>query len=582
MIDRFVSRYIESDCEAHLRAEANSTSFYSAVKSWMGLQWLFLAVGLPILMTSIFFASTRAEDAWILQNILPAFILFSFLLGISLVTGRSRVAELNAAIALGVLAIVPSVKYGFVYENPDAMGHYSTAVEIARTGSVAGTAFYSEVYAPMPLMHILEAATGLTVGLPIDAVMALTLFLEHFVIFLLIVESARRMFPGIERRVIVFFALITVPVLTFFAGTTYGLLPLAMLTYVFSTTIRWKANEVLLATTLMLLTVLSHLITTVYFLIALAVYGISLLIVRRFRTPISSANISIIPVFFAIFLLWLVSIGEGFVHLLTFRPSGARPLSPVTVPFFDIVLTVLYAYARFIFSGVVALVASSVVLIRHRTTGIFLFFCSLFGAALLMGVIIGTGIYIPSVYRFASYVSMIAPYFACFLISRGKGQPWLLNTRRVRVVKVVIVAVLVVSTVAVYPLTPLYPKYDGNPVLEDNSVNTIYCLSGVNFFGSFYPLDSSPPVITTGRIFADMYSLYPEFTNLRYSIISTSLDDVTSLSELRNQMVVFDVERSGTQNLQMRTVVLPLLSGGLRDTLSVVYSNGFFYVAMAR
>ena len=597
MRDRFASLYIGSNDEANLKGEANHASFYGTVKGRMGLGLLFPVMGVPLLMISIVFASTRAQDAWILENILPAFIIFSFLLGISLFMGQSGVAELNAAIALGVLAIIPSVKYGFVYGVPDEMGHYSTGVEIARTGSLAGVTFYSQSYAPTPLMHILEAATALTLGLPVDAVMALALFLEHFVIFLLVVESARRMFPRIDRRLIVFLALITVPVLPYFGGTTYGLLPLAMLTYVFSRIIRSR-SEVLLATTLMLLMVVSHFVTTVYFLIALAGYGVSLLIVR-FGTSISTGkirksfegspffNIVTIPLFFAIFLLWLMFVGGNYfyyVHLLTFEFTGAPALSSVGVPLFDTVLTILYADARFIFSGLMVLVASSIGLIRHRKTGAFIFRWWLFASGGLMGAAVGLGYYAPQILRFASYVSMLAPYFACFLISRQKSKPWLLNTSQVRAIKVAMLAALVLSMIAVYPMSPLYPKWtDGKPVLEDGMANTIYCISGVKFLDSFFPLSSPRALMTTEteRIFADMYSLDPRFTNLDLAgVISTNLDSATSLSELRNHTVAFDVQRSGRLTLRMRTVVLPLLSGGLRDTLGLVYSNGFFYVAI--
>jgi hypothetical protein len=140
-------------------------------------------------------------------------------------------------------------------------------------------------------------------------------------------------------------------------------------------------------------------------------------------------------------------------------------------------------------------------------------------------------------------------------------------------------AALVVSMVAVYPLTPLYPKYEGKPMLEDNDVITIYCVSGVEFLGSFYDVNSGQSVITTHSIVSDMYSLYyPKFIN---SHIDNSLGDIGSLAELRNRIVVFDVEQSGIQTLRMRTLVLPLLSVGLGGTLGVVYSNGFFYVGMA-
>jgi hypothetical protein len=273
-----------------------------------------------------------------------------------------------------------------------------------------------------------------------------------------------------------------------------------------------------------------------------------------------------------------------YVRLLTFEFTGAPPLSPVSVPLFDTILTILYANARFVFSGLTVLVASSIWLIRHRNTGTFLLLWCLFASGVLMGAAVGSLYSVPQVFRFAAWLSMLAPYFACFLISRRKGKPWLLNTSQVRAVKVAMLGALVLSIVAVYPMTPLYPKWtDAKPVLEDVEANTIYCVSGVNFLASFSPVYSSRPITTTPRIFADMYSLHPKFTHLDWTgVVSTNLESVTSLSELRNQIVVFDLERSGRQTLPMRAVVLPLLSGGLRTgTLGMVYSNGSFYVAMA-
>lgn len=543
---------------------------------------------MPILLITIVFASTRAQDAWILENILPAFIVFSFLLGISLVMGQPRVAELNAAIALGVVAIIPTLKYGFVYGDSDAMGHWSTGVEIARTGSLTGVTYYSQLYFPTPLMHILEAVTGLTLGLPVDAVMVLVLFLEHFVIFLLVVESARGMFPRIERRLIVFLALVTVPVLPFVYGTTYGLLPLAMVTYAVSRTIR-RRSELLLAMTILVCMALSHFVTTVYFLIALAGYGISLLIVRRFeiRKGIEERPFFIVAIFFMIFMLWLVSVGENYVYYVNqliqeFSGfSGPPALSPVSVPLFDTVLIILYANARFIFSGLMALVASLVGLIRHRKTEAFLFYWWLFASAALIGALVGLQFAGYQMYRFAAYASMLAPYFVCFLISRRKGKPWLLNTSHVRAIKIAVLAALVLSMVAVYPMSPLYPKWtDGKPVFEDGLANTIYRISGANFVDSFYPVQSSQHLITTTLIFPVMYSLNPKFTNLAQSGVISAYLDSGHFTRLGNRIVVFDVERAGRQTLTMRTVVRPLLWRGLNDTLSLIYSNGSFYVAM--
>lgn len=579
--DRFLSRQLESDYEAHLTPEANSTFYYSAVKRWMGLGWLFPAIGVPILMISIVFASTQAEDAWVLQNILPAFIIFSLLLGVSLAVGQSRLAELNAAIALGVLAIIPSVKYGFVYDALDALGHYATAVEIARTGSLAGSTYYSEGYAGTPLMHILPAVTGLTAGLPIETVIAFTLFLEHFVIFLLVVKSAQKMFPDIEKRLIIFLAVIVLPVLPYFTGTAYGLLPVAMLTYVFST--MWRREEVLLTTTLMFSLVFSHFVTTLYFLIALAGFAFSLVIMRRFGTWRGDGRITIFPSFFTIFLVWLVYLGPNFLAVVRYLILDLFQVNPLPsaakVPFIDVVQTILYENARFVFSGLMALVASSVSIRRYRITGTFVFFWWLLVAAVLMGGTILLGYSAPNASRFASYASLVTPYFVCFLISRKKNRAWLLDASQLRLIKVAMFAALIVSMVAVYPVTPLYPKYAGEPVLEDNLVNSIYVISGVSFFSSFYAVSSFQPVVTTPRIFFQMSSLHPELTHL--DSIRDNLENVTSPTELSNQLVLFDMGRSGPETFQMRMVVLPLLSASLKDRLGVVYSNGFFYVAVA-
>jgi len=582
MRDGFACLYTGPRGEAHLIGEANPTSFYRAVKGRMGLGLLFPVMGVPILMISIVFASTRAEDTWILENIVPAFIVFSVLLGISVIMGQSRVAELDAAIALGVLAIIPSLKYGFVYGNPDPMKHYGTAAVIAQTGSLATLAPYSETYAGTPLMHILPAITGLTAGLSIDAVIVITLFLQHFVIFLLVVETARKIFPKIERRLIVFLALIMVPVVPFTSGTSYALLPLAMFTYVFSTTIGWRANEMLLATAVMLSMILTHFVTTIYLLVALAGFAFSLLIAKRLGTSSGVGKMAIIPSFFAIFLLWLAFMGPSYVPVLALADfqftQGTLVISPFQIPFLDVVQTLLFGVTRYIFSGLIALVASLIGLMRYRKTRAFLLFWWLFAAAVLMGVTIVLGFAVTQVYRFVSYASMVAPYFVCLLVSRRKSKAWLLDASRLKLIKATMLAALVLSMIAVYPMTPLYPKYDGKPILEDNTVNSIFSISGVKFFYSHYAVNSSQSLLTTSGPYSQIISLHPEFTNL--GSISIELSGVHSLTELRNRVIVFDEGKSGINDLGMREIVLPLLSDGERDgTLSVVYSNGFFYVA---
>ena len=150
----------------------------------------------------------------------------------------------------------------------------------------------------------------------------------------------------------------------------------------------------------------------------------------------------------------------------------------------------------------------------------------------------------------------------------------LLSVPRGGIVKVMMLATLIVSMVAVYPITPLYPQSGGNPILDDNSANTIYTMSALRYFFSVY---SSDPVITSERIFWQLRSLDPGLTHLGWNTISPRLEDVTSPVELKHELVLFDTGgKSGTSTLAMRA-----LAPDLRNTLGVVYSNGFFYIALA-
>lgn len=61
------------------------------MKARNSLGWLFLTLSVPILMIDILLVGKSVKDAWILDDILPAFIVFGLLLRLSPVPFRSGV-----------------------------------------------------------------------------------------------------------------------------------------------------------------------------------------------------------------------------------------------------------------------------------------------------------------------------------------------------------------------------------------------------------------------------------------------------------------------------------------------------------
>jgi hypothetical protein len=550
-------------------------------------------IGVPILVISILLFAKPAKDLWILQHILPAFLAFGLLLGLSLVLGQSKLVVPNAAIALGLLAIVPSLKYGLVYGDMDGIGHYGAAVQIARTGSVAGATYYTSTqpYAAYPLLHILLAMTGLVGRLPIEATIVCTIFLDHFAIFVMVAESARRMFPRIERQLIVFLTIITLPVLTEITGTCYGALPLATLTYVFSTVMggRGERRHWLVTTVIMVALIFSHFTTVLYLLVVIIGYTITLFVMRRLGSPRSGVRDAVtdfLPRFLVVFFAWLVYVGQDLVHVMHGIVSDLFTSSPFPSAAREFPLTILFQlflfeWGRLLFFTLAAAAVLSVGLVRRWKTGSFLLLRLLLVVALVMSGLVGLGVGweasgIGNVFRYLTYASLVAPYFLCFLFSRRRHTARL-HTLRIGFIKAIMLATLVMSMVAAYPITPLYPKAGGQPILDDNSVNTIYALSGIQYFSSVY---SSGSVLTTTNIFWQLMCLHPELVHLSYDTIFPGLGVIVmSPAEVHAHatLVLFHTGgKSGTYTLAMRA-----LAPNLRDELGIVYTNGFFYVALA-
>jgi hypothetical protein len=200
-------------------------------------------------------------------------------------------------------------------------------------------------------------------------------------------------------------------------------------------------------------------------------------------------------------------------------------------------------------------------------------FWFLMGGGLLMGTMVALGFGIDNIFRFSMYASIASPFFLCFIISRNRNSRSLLSHPRIRVVGVIMLISILLSTFATYPITPLYPTVGGSPVLDDNSVNSVFAVSGLKHFASVY---SSGNVVTSMRIFEQLMSLHPEMLPLAWNEISHGLEDL-SPTQVKGELVIFDAGgESGTATLAMRE-----LAPNLRSRLGIVYTNGFFYLGMA-
>jgi len=540
------------------------------------------------LVVGVLLFEEPAKDTWILQGILPFFLAFSFLLGIGILLGKAEFAAPNAAIALGLLAVIPSLKYEFVYGETDGLAHYSAALQIVQSGSLATQGFYAVEYAPTPLVHTLLAAIGVTSGLPIEAAIVCTLFLEHFIFLVLIAETVRTLFPQMDRRLIAFGTLITLPVLVEMTGTVYGLLGITLFVYFFARATRERETPAywfLIAVILGLL-LISHFPTTVYFMIAVIGY-----VASRFVTGFSSRRRSgfsneserdlltrLLPLFLVFFIAFLAFAGPFFSNLLrslasTFFSTSVLPSTASRFTTTELFQLFLLENGRLLLSTLAAVVAMSTAMLRSRKTKIFFMFCWLLGSAVIIwGAIIASGLASVRSWTSFAYASLTAPYFLSLFVWGRMHRHRLLTIPRFPFwIRGVMVAILIASTVAAYPITPLYPHTNGNPILDDNSVNSIYTISGLQFFTAVY---SQSRLITSVRIFHQLISLYPALSG---KTISFELENVTSPAELVRELVLFDAgSRSGVSTLAMSSLV-----PHLKSKLGIVYSNGYFYIGLA-
>jgi hypothetical protein len=336
----------------------------------------------------------------------------------------------------------------------------------------------------------------------------------------------------------------------------------------------------LLGSMIFSLLLLSHFPTTVYFLTAVTGYAISVLAIRGLKRsgPKVSGDLltRLLPIFLVCFFAWLTYFGQPFIYVLRNLAADlfvapALPPAAAKFPLADLLQIFLFENGRFLFSTLAAIAASSVAVIGfHKTRRFLMYWWLLAIATLIGGLIAASGLAAVRTWTSFAYASLVTPYFLCFLVSRGVRRARLPSMPRFSV-KAIMFAVLIMSLVAAYPITPLYPQSGGRFIIDDNSVNSIYVISGIRFFSSVYPQSK---LITSDRIFHQLISLEPKLWG---KTISLKLESVKSPAELKRELVLFDADgRSGISTLAMSA-----LAPNLRSTLGVVYSNGYFYIALA-
>ena len=134
----------------------------------------FIALFLLILQISA--NTTDTNDGWILEGLVPSFLLLTLVY--SIIVGFSSDLKLIAiisAIYLVAINMIPNLKYAFIYGYHDPLNHYGSIKETIALGNVSELGIYEEQYAATPGMHILVSELSIITGS--SALTAMKLFL---------------------------------------------------------------------------------------------------------------------------------------------------------------------------------------------------------------------------------------------------------------------------------------------------------------------------------------------------------------------------------------------------------------------
>lgn len=439
------------------------------------------------------------NDTWILEGILPFFLLLTFLFVlIAVYSSDVGLVTILTSVYIVAINLIPQLKYFFVYGTFDPLVHYQFIQDMVRLGFVPSTDFYSVQYASSAGSHILVSELSILPGFDVLIAYKLFLAISPCIIPLAIYVAYKRLNMSTDlAKIILVSSVISSPVLYVFTGRAaifplyFLFICLALLTVCIKS--HSRASWVIV-TLIGIRIIISHDVTT-FFLLAVL---FSLLILQLFNKPFKPSfgskrsftflGMTFLALGFAHFiftsnsnLVTLISLFRNLVEsLLMERPPGAITYYAgfYQLSFLDRFSVLVVRLGRDIISLSLSILAPLALYRMKLNINVRKFYYALFIPATIALII-----FITSQFTRSNFVDRGLGYFAAFSpFLVGITIYWLTRSKHQRlrniILSVLMFSLILVSFLEFYPCQPLVPKVSSNSVsyyvMDLREANTIY------------------------------------------------------------------------------------------------------------
>jgi len=469
------------------------------------------------------------NDTWILEGLLPLFLLFTLLfVAIIVYSSNMKLITIFTAIYLFTINLIPQLKYFFAYGFFDPLYHYQFIHEMTNIGFVPKTGVYGVQYGSAAGSHIFVSELSILAGF--DPLLGYKLFLAIGPIMIplaIYVVYKKLNMPTDLAKIILVSSIVTSPILYKFTGWA-SIFPLYFFfIYLVILTICSQSNSRsswVIVTLVGIRIIISHDVTTFFLLISL----LSLLILQFFRKPFEPASTSrrlftsLVMIFavlgFAHFiftsdynLVTLISLFKDLAKsLLMSEPPGAITYYSAffQLSILDKFFVLAVRMGKVLLSLFLSVLAPVAIFrIKLQDTDLRRFYYVLAVPATISLLIFLLTQFLRSglVERGVLYFSAFSPFLVGITIY------WLIQPKfqRLRNVlpAVIMLSFILVSFLQFYPYQPVIPKVSTNSasyyVMDMRAANTIYQRSVLYFLNTHNSeLTIATDPVTRGLMYA--------------------------------------------------------------------------------
>lgn len=458
---------------------------------------------LILLIGQVFLNVKDVNDGWILEGVFPLFLLFVTLFTVIVsFSSNLKFVVIVTSIFQATLVLIPNLKYIFVYGYHDPLGHYGYIRNLINSGHVPESGFYASEYQYTPGSHIFVSAISLTTGLDAVAAMKVFLIASAFIIpfatYLVMkkLETPKKLF-----KIIIITTAITSPVQYIYSGTI-AIYPILVLFFYFWLLLACNnstRSNVLIATLLGIVVIISHDVTSFFVLVCLAFVLFVILFAKAVKhSKYIEKNTLFSVTIMSLILAHFVFVSNfNFSRIISLIQDSIESLftsSPVAFEyyqsFFELsliqklnVLAVRFAkYVIIIF--LLILTPLAIWRLKLGNDSLNRFYRNLVVPSFVAFLFFILVLFIrPLEFRGIIYLSAFSPFLA------GTTLFWLIYSKQQRfentILAIIVFSLISASIVQIYPCQPLIPKvsteYGDYYVADWRQVSTAYTRSMVYF-----------------------------------------------------------------------------------------------------